>query len=86
MVLHVVILGGGFLVATLGSPLIPLALLVVLKTGWTCSGIYGSMPGRSPPPRPISSAWSKRPFSVKGLTRKCSDWRHGPMALQRVLR
>ena len=33
MVLHVVILGGGFLVATLGSPLIPLALLVVLKTG-----------------------------------------------------
>lgn len=33
MVLHVVILGGGFLVTTLGSPLIPLALLVVLKTG-----------------------------------------------------
>jgi uncharacterized protein DUF6498 len=33
MVLHIVILGGGFLVATLGSPLIPLALLVVLKTG-----------------------------------------------------
>jgi uncharacterized protein DUF6498 len=33
MVLHVVILGGGFLVAMLGSPLIPLALLVVLKTG-----------------------------------------------------
>ena len=33
MVLHVVILGGGFLVATLGSPLLPLALLVVLKTG-----------------------------------------------------
>ncbi len=33
MVLHVVILGGGFLVQVLGSPLIPLALLVVLKTG-----------------------------------------------------
>ena len=33
MVLHVVILAGGLLVATLGSPLIPLALLVVLKTG-----------------------------------------------------
>jgi len=33
MVLHVVILGGGFLVQMLGSPLIPLALLVVLKTG-----------------------------------------------------
>ena len=33
MVLHVVILGGGFLVAMLGSRLIPLALLVVLKTG-----------------------------------------------------
>ncbi len=33
MVRNVVILAGGFLVATLGSPLIPLALLVVLKTG-----------------------------------------------------
>ena len=33
MVLHVVILGGGFLVTLLGSQLIPLALLVVLKTG-----------------------------------------------------
>jgi hypothetical protein len=33
MVLHIVILGGGFLVATLGSSLLPLALLVVLKTG-----------------------------------------------------
>jgi len=33
MVLHIVILGGGFLVTLLGSPLIPLALLVVLKTG-----------------------------------------------------
>jgi len=33
MVLHVVILGGGFLVTMLGSPLIALALLVVLKTG-----------------------------------------------------
>ena len=33
MVLHVVILVGGFLVAQLGSPLLPLALLVVLKTG-----------------------------------------------------
>ncbi len=33
MVLHIVILGGGFLVTMLGSPLIPLALLVVLKTG-----------------------------------------------------
>ena len=33
MVLHVVILGGGFLVAMFGSPLIPLALLVILKTG-----------------------------------------------------
>jgi len=33
MVLHVVILGGGFLVAAFGSPLLPLALLVVLKTG-----------------------------------------------------
>jgi hypothetical protein len=33
MVLHVVILGGGFLVAMFGSPLIPLALLVVLKIG-----------------------------------------------------
>jgi len=33
MVLHIVILGGGFLVTLFGSPLIPLALLVVLKTG-----------------------------------------------------
>ena len=33
MVLHVVILGGGFLVTLLGSQLIPLALLVILKTG-----------------------------------------------------
>ncbi|HKW41478.1 MAG TPA: DUF6498-containing protein [Gemmatimonadales bacterium] len=33
MVLHVVILLGGFLVQLVGSPLIPLALLVVLKTG-----------------------------------------------------
>lgn len=33
MVLHTVILGGAFLVQTFGSPLLPLALLVVLKTG-----------------------------------------------------
>jgi hypothetical protein len=33
MVLHVVILGGGFLVQALGSPVFALALLVVLKTG-----------------------------------------------------
>jgi len=33
MVLHVVILGGGFLVQALGSPAYALALLVVLKTG-----------------------------------------------------
>lgn len=33
MVLHVVILGGGFLVQLVGSPLVALALLVVLKTG-----------------------------------------------------
>src|SRR5438552_1803035 len=25
-------------------------------------------------PRPISSAWSRRPSSENGLTRKCSDW------------
>jgi len=35
----------------------PLALLVVLKTGWTCPGICGSTrPDRSTPSRPISSA------------------------------
>jgi len=45
MVLHVLILGGGFLVQMLGSPLIPLALLVVLKTGLTCSGTSGSTRG-----------------------------------------
>lgn len=33
VVLHVVILGGGFLVQLVGSPLVALALLVVLKTG-----------------------------------------------------
>lgn len=33
MVLHVVILGGGFLVQALGAPLAAIALLVVLKTG-----------------------------------------------------
>jgi len=33
MVMHVVILGGAFLVQLLGSPLVALALLVVLKTG-----------------------------------------------------
>ena len=33
MVLHVVILGGGFLVQTLGAPLAAVAVLVVLKTG-----------------------------------------------------
>jgi len=38
MVLHVVILGGGFLVSMFASQLIPLALLVVLKTGLDLSG------------------------------------------------
>ncbi|HZI22508.1 MAG TPA: DUF6498-containing protein [Gemmatimonadales bacterium] len=33
MLLHVVILGGGFLVQALGTPVVALALLVVLKTG-----------------------------------------------------
>ena len=33
VVLHLVILGGGFLVLALGSPMVPLALLVVLKIG-----------------------------------------------------
>lgn len=33
MVLHVVILGGGFLVQALGAPVVAVALLVVLKTG-----------------------------------------------------
>lgn len=33
MVLHVVIIGGGFLVQALGAPLAAVALLVVLKTG-----------------------------------------------------
>ncbi len=33
VVLHLVILGGGFLVLALGSPMLPLALLVVLKIG-----------------------------------------------------
>jgi len=33
MVLHVVIIGGGFLVQALGAPVAAIALLVVLKTG-----------------------------------------------------
>ena len=38
VVLHFVILAGGFLVLALGSPLLPLALLVVLKTGLDLRG------------------------------------------------
>jgi len=45
MVLHVVILVGGFLVTKLGSPLIPLALVVVLKTGLDLSGHRGEHAG-----------------------------------------
>lgn len=38
MVLHVVILGGGFLVQALGAPVAAIALLVVLKTGLDLAG------------------------------------------------
>jgi len=38
MILHVVILVGGFLVMALGSPMLPLALLVVLKTALDLRG------------------------------------------------
>jgi Family of unknown function (DUF6498) len=38
MILHVVILAGGFLVMALGSPMLPLALLVVLKTALDLRG------------------------------------------------
>jgi len=36
--LHVVIIGGGFLVMALGSPAVALALLVVLKTALDLRG------------------------------------------------
>ena len=38
MVLHVVILGGGFLVQALGAPVAAIAMLVVLKTGLDLAG------------------------------------------------
>lgn len=52
MVLHVVILGGGFLVMTLGSPLLPLALLVVLKTGLDLLAHLREHAGTVAPPAP----------------------------------
>jgi len=52
MVLHVVIIGGGFLVQTLGAPVAAIALLVVLKTGLDLVGHlreHGSQAGAARP-------------------------------------
>lgn len=57
MVLHVVILLGGFLVQLLGSSLIPLALLVVLKTGLDLfAHLREHAPSLAPAPVSVPSA------------------------------
>src|SRR2546430_13940696 len=61
MVLHVVILGGGFLVQALGAPLAAVAVLVVLKTGLDLGGHLREHAAPRPPtpgrPRTTGPAW-----------------------------
>jgi hypothetical protein len=54
MVLHVVILGGGFLVQSLGAPVAAIAVLVILKTGLDLVGHLRehAAPGAPTPERP----------------------------------
>src|SRR5437764_13367701 len=80
MVLHVVILGGGFLVQALGAPVAAIAMLVVLKTGLD---LVGHLREHPVPIGGVRSACVIPPDVVSRVSRHRSDVVQEPMHRKR---